>query len=337
MYRHLAAFALLSSATAAHAESTPVSGRVLNEMVAGSTVVIDAPMGYKLPIRHGDDGTIAGEAGGLAFYLGSSTDTGRWWVADDRLCYKWSKWFKSETRCMRVRRDGSRIEWEKEDGDKGTGTLTLRQTPLPAKPQTASAERAPIRIINAQAAPAPQPSAAPQPEPIEAAPRAIPQRNAPPVAATASRPEAARAIDAAGAARRPAPSEPRTTPNIQIAQAGIVGGGQPLPAAQSNPRVGPAPSPPFRVGGPPMPPQGSYRVVSVAADDVLYVRVGPSKEHPSIGSIAPEARGVRMAGPCQGDWCLVRHLGVVGWVHSYYLQPSPGLAGPSIPRVPAER
>lgn len=342
MYRPVAAFALCASAVAAHAESTPVPGRILNEMVAGSTVVIDAPMGFKLPIRHGDDGTITGEAGGLAFYLGTATDTGRWWVADDRLCYKWSKWFKSEARCMRVRRDGARIEWEKEDGDKGTGTLTMRANPSPSKhpADVAAAQRPPIRLINAQANPAPQSTATDDADTGTAKPRAFVEangtRSAParttPALQPAAQPKPALARPAAAAVANAAPP----AQNIQLAQASI-SAGVPVPlAAPTAPRLGPPSSPPYRVGGPPLP-QSTYKVVSVAANDVLNIRTGPSKEHPSIGTIDPEARGVRLVGTCQGDWCPVRHLGVVGWVNSYYLEPSLGYVGPSIPRIPAER
>lgn len=344
MYRHVAAFALCASAVAAHAESTPVPGRVLNEMVAGSTVVIDAPMGFKLPIRHGDDGTISGEAGGLAFYLGTSTDTGRWWVADDRLCYKWSKWFKSEARCMRVRRDGARIEWEKEDGDKGTGTLTLRANPSPSKHPTdvAAAQRPPVRSVNAQANAAPQSTATHDAGSGTTNPRAL-------VEANGTRSAPARTTPALHPVAQPKPplarpaavavavaSSARPAQNIQLAQASI-SAGDPVPlAAPPGPRLGAPSSPPYRVGGPP-PPQGTYKVVSVAADDVLNIRIGPSKEHPSIGTIDPEARGIRLVGTCQGDWCPVRYLGVAGWVNSYYLEPSLGYVGPSIPRIPAER
>ena len=100
MPRRFPSLAVLASTAAsaasvagpAAADWTPVPGRILKELVAGSTVVIDAPMGFKLPVRHAEDGTLHGEAGGLAFYLGSATDSGRWWVERERLCYRWARW-----------------------------------------------------------------------------------------------------------------------------------------------------------------------------------------------------------------------------------------------------
>ena len=49
--------------TLATASSGTLSGAELKNLVAGATVVIDAPMGYKIPVRYAPDGTVTGEAG----------------------------------------------------------------------------------------------------------------------------------------------------------------------------------------------------------------------------------------------------------------------------------
>lgn len=324
MIRLIVVIGSLVTATAAAADWTPVPGRVLKEMVAGSTVVIDAPMGFKLPITHADDGTLAGEAGGLAFYLGSATDNGRWWVAGDRLCYKWARWFKSEPRCMKIRRDGTRIAWEKDDGDSGTATLTLRKTPPPeqiaaaSKPaEQAATEQRPAKTPPPAAAAAP--AAAAKPVHAAQAAAAASVATTKPVAAA---PRQLAAAPAPSVNKTPVPKRQATVPASQIAAAPRQPA--PLPAApQPQPPLqpqSPPPSPPYGIGGPA---QLTYRVVSVAADDVLNVRQGPSTEHPAIGALSPEARGVRMIGPCEAEWCRVRHQGVTGWVNRYYLQPTP--------------
>jgi hypothetical protein len=85
---HRVAFIGVSSvlwAGAAVAEPQPMSGKSLSEIVPGASVQIDTPLGTKLPIKFTSNGTISGEAGGLAWFLGSATDRGRWWVADDKL------------------------------------------------------------------------------------------------------------------------------------------------------------------------------------------------------------------------------------------------------------
>lgn len=305
----------LAATPAARADFSPVSGRVLTQMVPGSTVVIDAPMGFKLPIQHADDGSMTGEAGGLSFYLGSSTDTGRWWVAGDKLCYKWARWFKSEARCMKIRRDGTRIEWEKDDGDTGTASMTLRKTTpateladagaASAKPLPPSTPRIATAMPIPSVAPAAKTAATPAAPAVLAAPAkptsvktaaAAPTAVPPKIAATAPAPSLVPLREAAA-----------TAPTVKAAAPG------PRIAMQQT-------MPPYRVGGPPPP---AYRVVSVADDDVLNVRQGPSAEHPAIAALQPEAHGVRMIGPCQGEWCFVRHQDVVGWVNRYYLEEIP--------------
>lgn len=289
MLRLVAVTGTVLAAAPAMADWTPVSGRVLKDLVAGSTVVIDAPMGFKLPIRHGEDGSLSGEAGGLSFYLGSSTDTGRWWVAGDRLCYKWERWFKSEPRCMAIRRDGLRIAWEKDDGETGTGTVTASR-PAPAE----IAAAAPRSAHPA----APSPLAA---TPPAAAPRAPAAAVAGPSAVRPSAPGAAATL-------LPKAAVPKRPPALAAV---------PAPAAAPTPRIAAqAPPPPYRVGAPPQP---SYRVVMVADDDVLNVRQGPSAEHAAIAALGPDASGVRILGPCRSDWCFVRHNDIVGWVNSTYL------------------
>ena len=315
----LASFAAsaVTAAAPSYAEWTPVPGRILKELVAGSTVVIDAPMGFKLPVRHGEDGALEGDAGGLAFYLGSSTDTGRWWVERDRLCYRWARWFKSEARCMKIRRAGTRIEWEKDDGETGTGTVTVAGRG--ASPREPAGERvASVRTPSRATAPSPvEGTTAPVTEQIPVAPAA---------------PSAARASLAPR--RAPDPAAP------QLAEIKPPSTPQP-PQASATPSASPrrvavaaltAPKPPYRIGGPPEP---AYRVVSVADDDVLNVRQGPSADHAAIAALDPDARGVRILGPCRSEWCFVRHKDIVGWVNRTYLEAMAQIAPQ--PRAPAER
>lgn len=64
----------------------------------------------------------------------------------------------------------------------------------------------------------------------------------------------------------------------------------------------------------------TYRVVSVAADDVLNIRSGPSAGYPIVGLIPPRGRGVLIIGGCD-EWCRVNYDGVTGWVNGRYLAP----------------
>ena len=94
-------------------------------------------------------------------------------------------------------------------------------------------------------------------------------------------------------------------------------GGQPLSA---------------QTGGP------TYRVVSVAPDDVLNMRAGPSVGYPIVGRIPPSGRGVRLLSRCR-EWCPVSYNGTSGWVNSAYLAAEPSEArrdtdGDGDPAVP---
>jgi uncharacterized protein YraI len=62
-----------------------------------------------------------------------------------------------------------------------------------------------------------------------------------------------------------------------------------------------------------------FRVAGVDIDDVLNVREGPSADHSIIGSLLPDAGGVRIVGQCQSYWCPIQYRGMTGWVNSMYL------------------
>jgi uncharacterized protein YraI len=63
----------------------------------------------------------------------------------------------------------------------------------------------------------------------------------------------------------------------------------------------------------------SFRVAGVAQNDMLNVRSGPSEDYAPVGGLPPEVRGVKIVGPCQQDWCPIRHGRVTGWVNRYFL------------------
>ena len=126
MLRTVATTVFLCLFDIAIAEPVPLSGQALSEMIGGAVVEIDTPLGTKLPITYGDDGRMSGRAGAISFYLGASTDNGRWWISGDMLCQKWERWFDAETQCMRIRKEGARIHWTSRDGKTGTGSVHVR-------------------------------------------------------------------------------------------------------------------------------------------------------------------------------------------------------------------
>ena len=126
MLRRVFGLCCLWTATTAAAEPARLSSEALSATVPGATIALDTPIGTKIPMRFGTDGLVSGEAGVLGSFLGAAKDRGRWWVANDRLCIKWFRWFESEPRCMEISAEGPRITWRQEDGDTGTATLSER-------------------------------------------------------------------------------------------------------------------------------------------------------------------------------------------------------------------
>lgn len=65
----------------------------------------------------------------------------------------------------------------------------------------------------------------------------------------------------------------------------------------------------------------SYRVVHVAANDVLNMRRGPAVRYPVTSFIPPDGQGVRILGQvqCVEGWCAVDYNGAQGWVNTLFL------------------
>lgn len=128
-YWALAAVACVAAGSAS-AEPITVGPHDIKDAVTGKTVDLDTPLGRPITILYRDNGTLSGSAGAaLSIYLGSSTDRGRWWVAEGRLCQKFFKWLEGETSCLRLRQDGRRIFWTRDDGKQGTATITATVPP----------------------------------------------------------------------------------------------------------------------------------------------------------------------------------------------------------------
>jgi len=121
----LVAAALSASATAAVAESVSLSGDELRQAVTGKTVYLNIS-GFELPIKYAANGRMTGKMSTVAasFSRGDgSSDTGKWWVADDQLCQKWSSWMESKQYCYKLTRNGNAVRWVRNDGRSGTARL----------------------------------------------------------------------------------------------------------------------------------------------------------------------------------------------------------------------
>ena len=272
--------ACLCAATVAEAELVRLSGQEISDLVAGTTVEIDTPLGTKLPIRYTLDSKVSGQARDLASYLGAASDTGRWWVISDQLCHKWNRWFNSEPQCLRLWKEGRTIHWRSQDGNSGTAVIAvpapIQTAPVPARVQVETKMHV----------------AAPE---------------APPTPANSF--EAAQPLEtSAGAGQLLKPAERKAGAEAPSAHALVAGA--PSTLAMSSPQARPEPKPPAE----PM-----YTVANVERDDVLNVRSGPSTEFKVVGELQPGSRGISITGACRSEWCPVQHESTSGWVNRMYL------------------
>jgi hypothetical protein len=300
-------------AAAVQVQASDLSGQEISALLAeGATVELDTPIGTKLPLRYGSDGKLAGEAGGLAWYLGAATDRGKWWVEDGQLCHQWRRWFDAGTQCLKLRRQGRMVHWRSKDGQAGTATITVAAA-KPAPPLLASA------TPPSRAKSAPPPEAAPAPPKL-----------------TAKIPELPPAPKLAGAGRMPGqPADEaatQTAPDQAVAAERSAKADAPPPATPEFPT-------PDKVGATDgeTEPRGQtkratlpvYKVANVRSDDVLNVRSGPSSDFDIVGVLPPGTGGIAITSACHSQWCPVRHESASGWVNRTYLMPeSAAGAGP---------
>jgi len=281
MFGRLMVAACLCAAPAARAEPVMLSAAEIKELVAGATVEIDAGFGARIPLRFAADGQVAGEARAFSFFLGAASDTGRWWLEQDKLCQRFTKWFDAAPQCLTLTRDGRTIHWQSASGRRGTATVIV-----PAAVRFATAATGPAPT---ERGPAPaKPSGLGGPPPVDVAPLKPAAEPEPPKPAAA----------AATVPRVPPPPRPAPAPEKKV-----------LPDAQPAARVAPAKPEP----------RPMFMVVNVRADDVLNIRSGPSADHDIVGAAAPGSRDLAVTGPCEAAWCPVEHKATRGWVNRAFI------------------
>jgi hypothetical protein len=122
----LVAAGLALPATASLAEPTTLAGDELRKAIIGKTVYLNVS-GFELPIRYAANGRMSGKMSTVAasFSRGDgSSDTGKWWVAEDQLCQKWSSWMDAKPYCYKLTRNGASVHWTRNDGRSGTARIS---------------------------------------------------------------------------------------------------------------------------------------------------------------------------------------------------------------------
>ncbi|MBK5197526.1 MAG: hypothetical protein JJE37_04520 [Methyloceanibacter sp.] len=113
-------------ATASFADPATLAGDELRKAISGKTVYLNVS-GFELPIRYTANGHMSGKMSTVtaSFSRGDgASDTGKWWVADDQLCQQWSSWMDAKTYCYKLIRNGSSVQWTRNDGHSGTARIS---------------------------------------------------------------------------------------------------------------------------------------------------------------------------------------------------------------------
>ena len=325
MYHRIGFMCVVWTASAAVAEPVSIDGKTLGDLVPGATVQLDTPLGTKLPMKFTSNGLISGEAGALSWFLGSATDRGRWWVANDKLCNKWFKWFDAEVQCIKIKRDGEKLFWTRDDGKTGTATL-IAAAPIDQAPYALGhppandreALPAPVMAEAASVSAAPRPVVRPA---LQVVPTVAPKPAVQAAVASPRKLEPAKQVDVsakkvvvAAVAPTPAPVALIKAAPIAVAAGAVVTAAAPK-AGTGVPKAAVSSTKTMMHGLETV----SFRVAGVHPADVLNIRQAPSSEAKPVGAIAPQTQGLRLTGRCQLEWCPVEHAGVSGWVNSYYL------------------
>lgn len=326
MLRHLIAVGAFSLSSAALAETVELSGDTIKATVTGAVMEVDAPFGGKIPVRYSDDGIVSGQAGNFAFFLGSASDRGRWWVEENRLCHKWFRWFDAQPQCITLRQDGNRISWRRDDGETGTATIMSRpELQFAQAPYTLGLPQPPALTKGAvTAAQIPSVGASVAGTNTDKPRQLAPQRQVVARLSDGLKPSPHIKSDAGlhrpGKSQAPAAKTPTSVPKAATESKAPPAG----PKTTKVAAIAPLPAPvKGREAGVPSASESalarSFRVARVDADDVLNIRRGPSADDEVVGVILSEGHGVRLAGQCRDEWCPIEHRGVRGWVNSYYL------------------
>jgi hypothetical protein len=115
----------LPAASALAGETAALSGDELRQAISGKTVYLNVS-GFELPIRYAANGRMSGKMSTVAasFSRGDgASDTGKWWVADNQLCQQWSSWMDGKSYCYKLTRNGSTVQWVRNDGRTGTARI----------------------------------------------------------------------------------------------------------------------------------------------------------------------------------------------------------------------
>jgi len=125
--RSLLCIAVMAATTAslqAAEESRYTSSDIKSEII-GKRIYLATPMGGEFPLNYRRSGVVdgSGEALGLGRFVKPS-DTGKWWIDGDRLCQRFTTWYKGTPMCFELYKTGAtNLKWIRNNGQVGTARI----------------------------------------------------------------------------------------------------------------------------------------------------------------------------------------------------------------------
>ena len=117
--------AIVAMPTLARAADEPLAAADIRKDIIGRRIYLAAPFGGELPLHYSSSGTVdgSGAAVGLGKWL-KPDDSGKWWIAGDRLCQKFQTWYDGKPMCFELKRSGAgKVFWRRDDGETGIARI----------------------------------------------------------------------------------------------------------------------------------------------------------------------------------------------------------------------
>ncbi|OQP84415.1 hypothetical protein BTR14_19835 [Rhizobium rhizosphaerae] len=117
--------ALSLLALPAQAEGNRLKNQDIKEKIVGRTIYLAAPMGGEFPLNYRTNGQVDGDGQALGIgKLVKPSDSGRWWIAEDRLCQKFKTWYDGNSMCFVLSDAGpKKVKWVRDNGETGIARI----------------------------------------------------------------------------------------------------------------------------------------------------------------------------------------------------------------------
>ena len=103
----------------------PMKAADIKRDIIGRRIYLAAPLGGELPLHFRRDGRVdgSGDAVGLG-KLFRPNDTGKWWIAGNRLCEQFTTWYDGAQLCFDLERTSPKtVFWRQNNGQTGTARI----------------------------------------------------------------------------------------------------------------------------------------------------------------------------------------------------------------------